>query len=131
VLAFSTLFYFAPLMMLGGLHSATPSTLEQQQQVATLMLRLYSQGFNLSFVFFGVYCPLIGYLVLKSAFLPRALGIGMMLAGLGWLTFISPSFARSLYPYVMLGGIGEATLTIWLIAFGVNRERWNSRAALA
>src|SRR5271169_6118150 len=43
-----------------------------------------------SLVFFGPYCLLIGYLVFRSAFLPRILGILMVLAGLGWLIFLSP-----------------------------------------
>ena len=43
------------------------------------------------FLFFGPYCLLIGYLVFRSRFLPRALGVLMALAGLGWLAFLSPT----------------------------------------
>src|SRR5215472_9166417 len=49
-------------------------------------------------VFFGFYCLLIGYLILNSTFLPRVLGVLMMFAGVGWLTFMSPALATYLSP---------------------------------
>ena len=80
-------------------------------------------------VFFGAYCLLIGYLILRSTFLPRIFGVLMVLAGIGWLTFISPSFAKSLSPYNYYpGGIGEISLCLWLLAVGVNGERWTEQA---
>jgi hypothetical protein len=56
-------------------------------------------------VFFGFYCPLIGYLIFRSIFLPRILGVLMMFAGLGWLTFMSARLATYLLPYNVLPGI--------------------------
>lgn len=77
--------------------------------------------------FFGVYCLLIGYLVYRSTYLPRALGSLMMFGGLGWLTFAIPSLARALQPYNFGPGIfAEGVLTLWLLIAGVNRERWNA-----
>ncbi len=124
VLAMSNVFYFAPLIVVGD-----ASTAAQTPQLVMLFLKLYAQGYNLSLVFFAFYCVAIGYLIFKSGFLPRALGIGMLAAGLGWLTFMSPAFARSISPYVMIAGIGEAALTLWLLVFGVDRKRWMERAA--
>ena len=72
-----------------------------------------------SLVFFGVYCLLIGYLIFKSDFLPRSLGALMAFAGVGWLTFLAPPLAETLYPYNLAPGIiGEGALTLWLLAFG-------------
>ena len=83
-------------------------------------------------VFFGCYCLLIGYLILRSTFLPRILGVLMAVGGLGWLTFISPALSAYLAPYNMVPGIlGEATLTVWLLAAGVNSRRWNEQALMA
>lgn len=80
-------------------------------------------------VFFGCYCLLIGYLILRSRFLPGFLGVLMALGGLGWLTFISPISSKALSPYNMAPGIlGEAALTIWLLAAGVNSQRWKEQA---
>ena len=49
-------------------------------------------------VFFGFYCLLIGYLIFRSTFLPRILGAGMAIGGLGWLTFLSLPLASHLSP---------------------------------
>jgi len=77
--------------------------------------------------FFGIYCLLIGYLILKSTFLPRFLGVLMMIGGLGWLTFALPQ-AKSLEPYNMVPGIfAEGVLTIWLLVKGVDAQRWNEQ----
>lgn len=76
-------------------------------------------------VFFGVYCLLIAYLIYRSTFLPRILAVLMAIGGIGWLTFLVPKFAQSLFPYNMFPGIfGETILTLWLLVRGVNAARW-------
>jgi hypothetical protein len=83
-------------------------------------------------VFFGCYCLVIGYLILRSTFLPRVLGALMALGGLGWLTFASSALSTHLSPYNMLPGIlGETALTVWLLAAGVNGQRWKAQAGEA
>ena len=81
-------------------------------------------------VFFGAYCLLIGYLILRSTFLPPVLGVLMIIGGLGWLTFVSPSLAGQLKPFNLVPGIvGETALTVWLLLKGVNAERWRAQAS--
>ena len=89
--------------------------------------------FNISsLVFFGFYCLLIGYLIFRSTFLPRILGVLMGVASLGWLTFLSPPLANHLSPYNLAPGVlGEGLLTIWLIVMGVNAERWKEQESRA
>jgi hypothetical protein len=83
-------------------------------------------------VFFGCYCLLIGYLILRSTFLPRLLGALMALGGLSWLTFAFPALSSYLSPYNMLPGVvGETALTVWLLAAGVNVQRWKDQASAA
>jgi len=85
-----------------------------------------------SLVLFGCYCLLIGYLIFRSTFLPRILGVLMAFGGLGWLTFASATLANSLTPYNLAPGIiGEGALTVWLLAKGVNAERWKEQAGAA
>ena len=73
-----------------------------------------------SLVFFGPYCLLIGYLIFRSTFLPRILGVLMAFAGLGWLIFLSP-LANHLSTYLkVLGFLAEASLMLWLLVMGVN-----------
>jgi hypothetical protein len=85
-----------------------------------------------SLVFFGFYCLLIGYLILRSTFLPRILGVLMAFAGLGWLTFLSPPLTNHLSPYIFAPGIlGEGALTLWLLLMGVNEQQWKEQASAA
>jgi hypothetical protein len=80
-------------------------------------------------LFFGPYCLLIGYLIFRSSFLPRVLGLLMALAGLGWLAFLILAIAHSLSLYIeVLGIVAEASLMLWLIGKGVNVERWKEQA---
>jgi hypothetical protein len=84
-----------------------------------------------SLVFFGPYCLLIGYLIFRSTFLPRFLGVLMAFAGLGWLIFLSP-LASDLSTYLkILGFVAEASLMLWLVVKGVNVQRWKEQASAA
>jgi hypothetical protein len=72
---------------------------------------------------------LIGWLVFRSTFLPRILGVLMIFGGLGWLTFLFPPLASSLSPYNMAPGIlGETVLTLWLLIKGIDVGKWNEKA---
>jgi Domain of unknown function (DUF4386) len=76
-----------------------------------------------SLAFFGPYCLLIGYLIFRSTFLPRMLGVLMALGGVGWLILLSP-LASQLSTYLtLLGFLAEASLMLWLIVKGVNIPR--------
>ena len=82
-------------------------------------------------VFFGFYCLLIGYLIFRSTFLPRILGVLMAIAGLGWLTFLRPQLANYLSPYIFVPGLlGEGSLTLWLLVVGVDVQRWKEQASV-
>jgi hypothetical protein len=82
-----------------------------------------------SLVFFGPYCLLIGYLIFRSTFLPRILGVLMALAGLGWLLFLTP-LADQLSTYLkVLGFLAEMSLMLWLIVKGVNVRQWKVQAS--
>jgi Domain of unknown function (DUF4386) len=90
------------------------------------------QILNIGLVFGGSYCLLIGYLIFKSTFLPRILGVPMAFAGLGWLTFLSTPLADHLSPYNLAAGIlGEGLVMLWLLVMGVNAQRWQEQASAA
>jgi hypothetical protein len=75
--------------------------------------------------FFGPYCLLLGILILGSKFLPHVLGALMVLAGLGWLTFLIPAVAKhAAIEIEALGIAAEGLLMLWLLAMGVNVEKW-------
>jgi hypothetical protein len=88
-------------------------------------------GINL-LLFFGPYCLLIGYLILRSSFLPRVLGALMVLAGLGWLAFMLPGLPHFLSVAIeAVGIVAEASLMLWLVVMGVKTERWKQRSSAA
>ena len=106
----------APLVILKDPLLALP----QAQAEALLSLRVYNASFSLSFVIFGLFDVAIGFLIYRSTFLPRAIGMLMMLAGAGWLTFLWPPLALRLMPVVYpLGAVAELVLMAWLITKGV------------
>jgi hypothetical protein len=94
--------------------------------------RFNPHGVNIALVFHGVFCILIGYLIFRSLFLPRILGVLMAFAGLNWLTFLLASLEKYLSPYNLACGlIGEASVFLWLLAMGVNAQRWREQAGAA
>jgi len=129
-LTFSFLLYLAPWVVL---HDAPPLgafPVEQLQAMALLLFKLQVRASNIGSAFFGFYCLLIGYLVFRSAFLPRILGVLMMFTGVCGLTLLYPPLAYSLRPYILAPAIlGEGSLTLWLLIMGVNVERWKQQAA--
>jgi hypothetical protein len=83
-------------------------------------------------VFFGPFCILIGHLIIRSTFLPRALGALMVFAGVGWLVYLAPPVASHLRVYIeVLGILAEGLLMLWLLVVGVNVERWKEQARAA
>ncbi len=127
--ALANLFRLAPLAVLGGAPYLSVFKVEQLRALAFLLLELYGQSFNICLVFFGFFDLLIGYLIFKSTFLPRILGVPMAFAGLGWLTFLYPPLANYLSPYILvLGFLAELLLMLWLLVMGVNVQRWKEQA---
>ena len=128
--ALACLFDLAPLVLLRGGTYLSVFTAEQLQALALVFLKVrLMANDNIGLVFFGLHCLLIGYLILRSTFLPRIIGALMLFAGFGWLTFLLPALATGLSPYNMIpGAIGELSLTLWLLVKGVNLARWKEQA---
>jgi Domain of unknown function (DUF4386) len=94
------------------------------------LLQLIPRGVFVGIGFHGFYCFLIGYLIFTSTFLPRILGASMALAGLCWLAFLSPTLTNLLSPYgLAVGLLGEASVSLWFLAMGVNVQRWREQAS--
>jgi hypothetical protein len=130
VTAFGSLFQLAPLVVLGGSPYLSAFDARQLQTLALLFLNLNLQVGYIALVFFGVFQIVLGYLIFRSAFLPRIIGAFVALAGLGWLTFLSPPLANQLLtPLEVLGIAAEALLLLWLLVMGVNSQRWRAWAA--
>ena len=130
---FSRLFYFAPLLILGGSASYLSAfTREQLDSIALLLVRINNNGAAIALAFFGFSTLLQGWLIYRSGFLPRWLGVIGIIGGLGWLTFLSPPLGMRLFLYLAVYAlIGSLATIVWLLTVGVDEQRWRQRAAQA
>ena len=104
----------------------------QSDALMMLFLNAHKYGYAIGLVFFGFHCMVLGYLVLKSGFLPKILGILVLIASIGYLV---DSFANVLLPnyadyesVLMLvvfvpAFVAELSLSLWLLIKGVSIER--------
>jgi uncharacterized protein DUF4386 len=131
----TTLFHFAPLLILGGGSYLKVFDTQQLQALGLLSLNLFERGFGISLVFFGFEELCRGYLMFRSGFFPRFLGVLVIISGVSYLTnsfalFLSPKLAGMIFPaFVPLAGVPEMILTLWLIVVGLNEPKWREKAA--
>jgi hypothetical protein len=134
-LAVDSLAHLAALLLLNGPHYLAAFGASQLQAMALFSLRLHTEGYIVGEVFFGIYCILLGWLIFRSTFLPRAIGVLMAIEGFcnlvnSFAHFLSPPFAELISGYALLPGLlGEGSLTLWLLAVGLNVAKWNESNA--
>ncbi|HUF26418.1 MAG TPA: DUF4386 domain-containing protein [Gemmatimonadaceae bacterium] len=110
---------------------------EQLGAMTLLAVRLHSTGFGIALIFFGVECLILGYLIIRSRYLPRPIGALMQIAGVCYIInsfalLLSPPLSSALFPAILLPAlVAELSLTLWLIVKGVRESEWNERAHAA
>ncbi len=124
---FARVFYITPLWILDGTVALGSVDPEQLQAISLVLLKANDFGAATALAFFGFSTLLMGYLVFRSTYLPRWLGVLGMVASLGWLTFIYPPLGRQLFLFAALFGLLAAAAKIfWLIVFGVDVEKFRA-----
>jgi hypothetical protein len=135
ILGLNLLNMFTALQLLTSPEYAAAFDQGQLQALAYVFLNAQSYGYALGMAFFGLHLGALGYLVYRSGFLPRILGILMVVSALGYLAdsftgFLVPQYADTLALVVVVTAlIGELPLALWLLIKGVNAERWHQHAA--
>ncbi len=139
------LFQLAAVMLLGGAGTSDlgaerfPAYLEsfdppQRHALAYLVLRLHAYGFAIGSIFFGCTLVLLGYLIRRSGYVPKVIGVLLVVAGVGYLInsftqILDPELAGSLVPWVLLPAfLGESGLALWLAIKGIDVPAWDERA---
>src|ERR671928_224853 len=128
---------FAPLVILGSGPSASAPAAQLQALAYAPGSALSGIDYSIHTVFFGFDIIIFAYLVLRSTFLPRAIGVLLAVDGVAYLfysfaNFLAPGFAAHLVPWIQLPAlVGEGSLCLWLLVVGVNVERWKERAGAA
>lgn len=129
VLAVNSLNHVAPLVLLGGAHYLSGFGTTQLQALALMSLKMHGLGYLIADVFGGAYCLMIGYLIFRSGFLPRILGVLMAIGGMSYLidsfaSFLLPALAARLPDITVLAGVAELVLSLWLMLVGVSTLKW-------
>jgi len=122
--------HVAVLLLLSGADYLMPFTASQLQALVLFFHDLHQYGLNIDKVFWGLWLLPMGYLVFKSGFLPRILGLLLIIGGAGWLTefltaLLLPNGGVEI---VMFTSWGEVLFPLWLLVKGVNVEQWEKRA---
>jgi len=126
---------FVPLVLLGSGPYASAIPPSQAQALAYMSFDLAEIGYSITSVFFGMYGLCLGYLVFRSTFLPRLIGVLLAFGALSYLTYgvahlLTPAFAQNLVPWIQLPSLlGEGSFCLWLLIAGVNATRWEERAS--
>jgi len=118
---------FSAVLLLSGADYLKVFQADQLQTLAMLFLYLYKNGFLIAQFFYAAWLFPLGYLVFKSGYLPRLLGIVLMVECFAWLLyplqfFLFPSFTVINYLSFSIGFIGEFSLTFWLLIKGVKEQ---------
>lgn len=132
-LAVATMFHFAPLYLLKGPTHGAAFSPNEVQDLAYAILQLHNLGYNLFIIFFAIHLALVGYLIIRSTYLPSLLGTLLVLTA---CCDLANTFLHLVYPEVptsflllLPGLISEFAIAAWLLVRGVNVARWRDVAA--
>jgi hypothetical protein len=128
ILVLSHLNLFSSLLLLSGDDYLKVFQPDQLQAQAILFVNLYKTGSTIAQIPYGIWLFPLGFLVFKSGFLPKFLGILLIADGFGLLIyvcqrFLLPGFIIISYPCLVISFIAEISLSLWLFIKGVKDQK--------
>jgi hypothetical protein len=128
--AFAELFYFAPLLIMGGAGYLNTFSPDQLNSLVLLSLKFYGYAGMIFTAYYGMAWIVRACLIFRSGYLPRFLGVLMGIGGIGFvvrnfLLILSPAYASDVL--LMLMFPGGLILTVCLLVKGVDVDRWNEK----
>jgi hypothetical protein len=108
----------------------------QLYTLAYLCLKSFDYGFGISLLFFAGCLFFWGYLIFRSGYFPKTIGVLLIIAAMSyWINslvlFVAPTIAAAIFPIIVLAFVGESAFCIWLIVKGVDMQKWEARRSEA
>lgn len=134
VLVATKLYLFTPLFLLGNADYLKSIDPQQLHALSFLSIRADAYGFGVGLIFFGFVCIIMGYLIFRSGYFPKILGVLMQIVGVCYLVnsfslILAPNFLNTISPAILIPCfIGELSLCLSLIIKGVNAPAWQEKA---
>jgi hypothetical protein len=121
--------HFAALLLLSGADYLTVFTVDQLQALVMFFLDLLGHGFQIAYIPWGLWLFPLGYLVFKSGYIPKILGVLLIIGCFGYLIdFVTLLLFPNFVEIRSFTFIGELLLPLWFVIKGVNVEQWEKRA---
>ncbi len=127
---------FLVLSLLNGTGYASAFNADQMHALVQLFLDAHHYGFTIGIVFFAPHVFMLGYLIFRSGYFPKILGVLFILAACGYLIdstalLFVPSYGTTPAILALPIAIAEIAFPLWLLIKGVNIEQWNNRTLAA
>ena len=129
ILAVIALSHYATLFFLDEINYLTVFDKPQLEALGLLSLKVHGSGYNISLLFFGVHLIFLGYMIYKSAYFPRVLGIFIAIAGLCYFSnsiiwFLFPALVKLIYPAILIPCFAaELFFSLWLLLNGIKTSK--------
>ncbi|MEZ4679170.1 MAG: DUF4386 domain-containing protein [Caldilineaceae bacterium] len=124
--------YYFVLHLINGGNVTTAFAPEQLQALVTLFLDAHSIGFTIGIAFLVPHVLILGYLIMRSGYFPKVLGVLFIAAGLGYLfdatgLLLVAGYTTTPGLIATVIAVAEIAFPLWLLVKGVNRERWQTQ----
>lgn len=121
IFAFALTYLFNASQLLSGANYLQAFEPDQLNAQAMLSVSAFKNGWDIGLVVFGLHLLVLGYLAFKSGFIPKWLGVLLVVAGLGYFAdsfgkFLVPNYNFTIAQFTF---VGEASLILWLLWRGV------------
>lgn len=127
---------FIVLLLISGAAYLMVFEPAQLNAVAMVFIDAHHYGFTIGIVFLFLHAAILGYLIIKSGYLPKFLGVLFIIASLGYLIdsfslLLIPSYTTTPAIIALSIAVAEIAFPLWLLIKGVNVEQWGKRALVA
>jgi hypothetical protein len=130
--AAAEMFYFAPPLLLKDAAYLKTFSPDQLNTLVLLSLKFYAYGAGIFMVFYGTATLIRGYLIFRSEYLPKFLGVLLIVAGLGFvvknfLQVLAPAYASDFFLLPVF--LALIAMIAWFLVKGIDVAKWDARQA--